>query len=303
MGRTEQWRAVLPASTRDLGSSSAAVKIKIAPATGIHKIRHVVIIMQENRSFDSYFGTFPGADGIPAGVCVPDPGQRQLRGPVPRPLRPQLRRPARLGNALADIDSGRMDGFVAQAEQGMGCTTGNPNCSPCTETSQRARAAAALRRRDGLPRRARDPQLLDLRGGLRAPGPHVRAQRLVEPARSPVHGLGVVGVLQQPVGSRPPVTATSRTPIPTPPSAGTDFSSPNDGQLHYAWTDITYLLHQQNVSWAYYVFQGTEPDCENDASMTCAPVQQGPQTPGIWNPLPSFTDVTAGRAARRTSSR
>jgi phospholipase C len=25
--------------------------------------------------------------------------------------------------------------------------------------------------------------------------------------------------------------------------------------------------------------------------MTCAPVQQRPQTPGIWNPLPSFTDV------------
>ena len=44
----------------------------------IHKIKHVVIIMQENRSFDSYFGTYPGADGIPAKngqftVCVPDP--------------------------------------------------------------------------------------------------------------------------------------------------------------------------------------------------------------------------------------
>ena len=44
---------------------------------GIQKIRHVIIIMQENRSFDSYFGTFPGADGIPmrdgvAQVCVPD---------------------------------------------------------------------------------------------------------------------------------------------------------------------------------------------------------------------------------------
>src|SRR6202020_1247794 len=69
-------------------------------------------------------------------------------------------------------------------------------------------------------------------------------------------------------------------------------STPNNGQLLYAWTDITYLLHGQNVPWAYYVFKGTEPDCENDASMTCAPVQQGPQTPGIWNPLPSFTDVT-----------
>src|SRR5437660_11646139 len=34
-------------------------------ASGIHKIRHVVVIMQENRSFDSYFGTYPGADGIP----------------------------------------------------------------------------------------------------------------------------------------------------------------------------------------------------------------------------------------------
>ncbi|MGH3302459.1 MAG: alkaline phosphatase family protein, partial [Streptosporangiaceae bacterium] len=32
---------------------------------GIHKIKHVIVIMQENRSFDSYFGTYPGADGIP----------------------------------------------------------------------------------------------------------------------------------------------------------------------------------------------------------------------------------------------
>ena len=37
----------------------------------IHKIKHVVIIMQENRSFDSYFGTYPGADGIPASPATP----------------------------------------------------------------------------------------------------------------------------------------------------------------------------------------------------------------------------------------
>jgi len=41
-------------------------------------IGHVIVIMQENRSFDSYFGTFPGADGIPMRngdpvVCVPKP--------------------------------------------------------------------------------------------------------------------------------------------------------------------------------------------------------------------------------------
>jgi phospholipase C len=58
---------------------------------GIHKIEHVVTIIQENRSFDHYFGTYPGADGIPPGVCVPDP-----RGGCVRPFhsrRSQLRRP------------------------------------------------------------------------------------------------------------------------------------------------------------------------------------------------------------------
>src|SRR5204863_3805345 len=42
------------------------------------KIRHLVFIVQENRSFDHYFGTYPGANGIPMGngrltVCLPDP--------------------------------------------------------------------------------------------------------------------------------------------------------------------------------------------------------------------------------------
>jgi phospholipase C len=64
-----------------------------------------------------------------------------------------------------------------------------------------------------------------------------------------------------------------------------------DPDATYAWTDITYLLHKAGVSWGYYVFKGTEPDCESDEAMTCAPVAQGPKTPGIWNPLPHFTDV------------
>ena len=35
------------------------------PAT--NPIKHIVVIMQENRSFDNYFGTYPGANGIPKG--------------------------------------------------------------------------------------------------------------------------------------------------------------------------------------------------------------------------------------------
>ena len=34
-------------------------------------IKHIVVIMQENRSFDNYFGTYPGANGIPKNICMP----------------------------------------------------------------------------------------------------------------------------------------------------------------------------------------------------------------------------------------
>ena len=34
-------------------------------------IEHFMFLMQENHSFDNYFGTYPGADGIPKGTCMP----------------------------------------------------------------------------------------------------------------------------------------------------------------------------------------------------------------------------------------
>jgi phospholipase C len=50
-------------------------------------------------------------------------------------------------------------------------------------------------------------------------------------------------------------------------------------------------MHQHHVSWGYYVTPGSEPDCRNDEAVTCKHHIQGPVTPGIWNPLPSFVDV------------
>ena len=38
------------------------------PAT---PIQHLVIVMQENHTFDNYFGTYPGVDGLPSGVKMP----------------------------------------------------------------------------------------------------------------------------------------------------------------------------------------------------------------------------------------
>ena len=62
------------------------------------------------------------------------------------------------------------------------------------------------------------------------------------------------------------------------------------GQSDYAWTDITYLLHKNNVSWGYYLSAGTEPDCEDDEEV-CTQKPQKASVPGIWNPLPNFDNV------------
>ena len=35
------------------------------------KIKHVIIITQENRAFDNFFGTYPGVSGINMSVCIP----------------------------------------------------------------------------------------------------------------------------------------------------------------------------------------------------------------------------------------
>ena len=124
----------MAATPRNLASASGTLAIRVVPATGIHKIRHVVVIMQENRSFDTYFGTFPGADGIPHGVCEPDPVNGGCVAPFHDSADVNYGGPHGQPNVLADIHGGAMDGFVGQAEQGMGnCSADNPDCSPCTE--------------------------------------------------------------------------------------------------------------------------------------------------------------------------
>jgi phospholipase C len=69
-----------------------------------------------------------------------------------------------------------------------------------------------------------------------------------------------------------------------------DFGPPPHRSPNYAWTDLTYLMSRHNVSWKYYVAEGTEPDCV-DGEAVCPPARQSAGTPGIWNPLPWFTTV------------
>jgi phospholipase C len=115
----------------------------VTAESGIHKIRHVVIIMQENRSFDSFFGTYPGADGIPAKngqltVCVPDPRTGGCDKPYHDPGLVNGGAGHNLSNAVTDIDGGKMDGFVKAAENTVsrGCSATNPPTPVCLPGSE-----------------------------------------------------------------------------------------------------------------------------------------------------------------------
>jgi phospholipase C len=247
---------------------------------GIHKIKHVVIIMQENRSFDSYFGTYPGADGIPMQngvptVCVPDPATGQCVKPYHDTQDMNQGGPHGQANALADVNGGQMNGFVGQQEKGKkGCT--NPNDPACSLGSQ--------------------PDVMGYHTGSDIPNYWSYAQHFVlqdhlfEPDASwslPAH-LFLVSEWSA-YCSNPGDASSCVNNIKGPVT--TQQAQP--GNADYAWTDLTYLLHKDNVSWGYYLSNGSEPDCEDDAEI-CTPQtqkRQSPTVPGIWNPLPNFDTV------------
>jgi phospholipase C len=79
-------------------------------------IKHLIVVMQQNHTFDNYFGTYPGADGLPKGTCMPlDPANPDDQACV---------EPYYIGqSAIADLDhsyatfqqqynNGQMDGFI-----------------------------------------------------------------------------------------------------------------------------------------------------------------------------------------------
>lgn len=69
------------------GGAAPARNVALLPASAIResatiaalrkRVKYVFVLYQENRSFDSYFGTFPGADGIYSNVPSATPGFSQ----------------------------------------------------------------------------------------------------------------------------------------------------------------------------------------------------------------------------------
>jgi phospholipase C len=272
----------------------------VRPA-GINKIKHVIIIMMENRSFDSFFGTFPGADGIPmkSGVpvaCLPDPQQHRCQRPYHDPNLVNGGGPHGQPQAKADINGGRMDGFIIQAEKAKKeCfPPDNPACTP----GKRIDVMGYHDERE-LPvywAYAKNFVLQD---------------HMFEPNASwslPVHLFMLSAWSAYCPEHDKPFACVNDNQRPGLPAdfQGKPWYSRKQRLIDfflgrkepdrypdpiYAWTDLTWLLHKNNVSWGYYVMQGTEPDCDDDEAMACLPTAQKDTTPGIWNPLPWFDTV------------
>jgi phospholipase C len=320
---------------------------------GIHKIKHVVIIMQENRSFDSFFGTYPGADGIPARdghftVCVPDPRRHRCDRPYYDPSLVNGGGGHSESDARTDINHGRMNGFIKTAEdsKNRGCSAVYPPPDVCLSTGPPdVMGYHDARQIPNYWTYAKDFVLQDhmfepvaswslpshlymvsewsatcknanpfscrnFVGGQSGPEPNSggkkkhSGRRLSAAFWACVRANGVNPEnMQRPSGlskrQRRAISMCLKILTPAERQRLLDHGAGAGGGLGqelgiYSWTDLTYLLHKDHVSWRYYVQKGVQPDCDDnpdESAAGCAPVKQGASTPSIWSPLPAFTDV------------
>ena len=241
-------------------------------------IKHLIFIVQENRSFDHYFGTYPGARGLPRGAngrinaCAVDPlqanrcvkvyhsrSQYQHGGPHAKP------------SSVRDVNGGRMDGFIRSAMA---------KNSPCANNRDDPACATYLGPQG-------QPDVMSYHTAAEIPNYWAYAQhyvlqdRMFAPADSwtlPSHLFLVSGWSARCTDPLRPSTCTS------------DLRLHQENDIHpagkvplWGWTDITWLLHKYGVDWAYYVGDNTciEVACPVGPEVTV--VQQ--------NPLPAFVTV------------
>ena len=234
---------VAAACTQAVTASQPAAPAAAAP--GLTSLKHLIFIVQENRSFDHYFGTYPGADGIPTNpdgsfsVCVPDTYQHG------KCVTPYVSRSVEFDggphdhpSAVRDVDGGKMDGFIASLpERGKKCWIDRtqPICDTMLGPQGQPDVMSTLRR-GAIPNYWAYADRFALQDRMFAS---------VDSWTLPSH-LFLMSAW------------AAYCPDPTDPmSCRTDLNMKRrshhweygDDPI-YAWTDITWLLDQHDVSWA-----------------------------------------------------
>ncbi len=255
---------------------------------GLEKIDHLIFIVQENRSFDHYFGTFPGADGIEfrkdgtPRACLPDPILDHCSRPYHSRSQFQEGGPHSHPAAVDDVNDGRMNGFVrvaSQHEATCAYRRFEPSCRASLGPGQQPDVLSYVTR-DEIPNYWDYAEHFVLQDRMFAP---------TDSWTLPAH-LFLVSAW-----------SAFCPDVDDPMSCESNIDLTNPGQMYrygeppiYAWTDVTYLLHEQGVSWGYYVGKGT---C---VRKICDERKGRYGTTGTGkNPLPGFVDVRDNRQLGR----
>ena len=243
-----------------------------APQT-VGKIEHVVLIMQENRSFDHYFGMFPGADGFTLDAsgnptnCNPDPNLDGGCVPVFHDSTDSNSGGPHSAAAFQTcFDDGKMDGFIKNAE-GAKTACADPQDPTCS-----------------------NGKLIDIMGyktGADIPNYWAYAHAFTLLDHQFESDASWSWPMHQYMVSEWAALCTSASPTSCTSNIG---PKEPDTKGFYSWTPLTYLLDAKKVSWRYYLSQGTTPDCDDD-EQECPPETQLASVPSIWNPLPYFEVV------------
>jgi phospholipase C len=278
-------------TTASPGSGAATTSVSISPADaaaidpklGFDNINHLIFVVQENRSFDSYFGTFPGANGIPRNpdgsfaVCVPD-----AAGTCWKPYHDtgvyDVGGPHNEWASKHDVNGGAMDGYVTALERIKACAKGqiSEECTHATADNPGS------------------PDVMGYHTAAEIPNYWDYAKRYLLQDRmfAPTDSWTLPSHLYL-VSAWSAKCTDLTTPDPDASSCTTNIHHPGgmEGKpfgvvedMQYRWASIPWLLDKANISWAYYVGEDT---C---LQATCP--QTGPaETPRSWMAISGFRNV------------
>jgi phospholipase C len=237
-------------------------------------IKHVIFVVQENRSFDHYFGTFPGADGIPMKdgeptVCIPDPALGRCAKPYHDPELVQQGGPHGKPQSEIDVDGGKMDGFVRSVEYAAKFCGEDHAGHWC----------------GGFVGPDSQPDVMGWHDAREIPNywalarHYVLQDHMFAPVDSwtlPSHLFLVSAWAAHCTDPHDPMTCYSDVIQEGVAERRTYGAHP----AIFGWTDITYLLTRAGVSWKYYM-----------GALCLEPDPCPKRTVPAQNPLPSFTTV------------
>jgi len=254
-----------------------------AGAQGIRALDHLIFIVQENRSFDHYFGTYPGADGIPTdaqgkfSVCVPDRFQGRCARPYVSHALHFDGGPHTHASSVRDVNGGAMNGFIASLHADPTECWVDANQDRCAELlgpQGQPDVTSTLPRRS-IPNYWTYADRFVLEDHMFAP---------VDSWTLPSH-LFLVSGWSAYCPTTDPMSCVSDVDLKGAARRWLYGDKPT-----YAWTDITWLLDRGGVSWRSYVGNHTcweHPPCEDPEGRTYS-------TAYNRNVLPGFTSFWDG---------